>query len=831
VPASIDAMKTASCHAIEAALAVAAFEHSPLVGMLLDGKGDVVATNRASVDLTGIPCSAMVGVPMTDLLVRRDRAAAQERIDALACGSTDSIDLHAQCPRIDGTEVAVQIHAKRLKAGSLPLRILVSITDLTQYRSMERELADSAQRLLLATEGAGIGIWDLDVISARIRLDARCQTLFGLDLADGCTAFEDWLATLEGEDVQLVRQRIAALEQPDGADHFAMDFRTRAGHEVPRRIRAQGMIYRDAAGRPLRALGANWDISQDYAQQTTVRLQAAAMDAASNAMFITNTQGQILWVNRAFGNITGYAAGETIGQTPRLLKSGRQSQQWYQTMWQTIKTGSVWRGHVINRRKDGSLFDVEQTVTPVRDERGRVVNFVAVHEDVTDRLRSEQRIRLLALYDGITGLANRTAFMEGLSAALARTRRSGKTMSVMLVDLDNFKNVNDSLGHDAGDAVLAQVASRMRKLLRETDLPARLGGDEFGVLIENVACPEQPMEMAQRLLEELRRPYEVPGYTAHIGASIGITVFPGDADSPEQLLKHADLAMYEAKRSGRDRARYFDAAMDAAAHHRFVTETALHRALHDNLLNVHYQPQFALSDGKLVGFEALLRWTDADRGPIAPAEFVPLAEQSGLILQLGGWVLRHVLAQVSAWKRQYRSPVPIAINVSAAQFEQADFDRHAAEALREHGLSSADIELEITEGVMLRDNACVRSNMRGLALRGIRLAIDDFGTGYSSLTSLRDYPVSRLKIDASFVRGIGVAGKDEQIIRAIVSLAGSLDLRVLAEGVETEAQAHFLRSVGCHEGQGFLYARPLTAGDAGALLAQLPVADERLVPA
>lgn len=535
-------------------------------------------------------------------------------------------------------------------------------------------------------------------------------------------------------------------------------------------------------------------------------LREAVLEGAANPMFVADRAGRIRWVNAAFSRLYGYTTRDLRGQTPRVLKSGRQSPEFYEQLWRTIGAGEVWNGQLVNRRRSGELVDVEQTVTPVRAGDGRITHFLAVYEDITHRLHSEQSIARLAMFDSLTGLANRNQFLRRMTEALARSRRNAKAIGVMLLDLDHFKRVNDTLGHAAGDALLAQVAQRMPPCLRESDTVARISGDEFAVLIEDLVRPEQAVESAQRLLDAIMTPCEVQGISMKIGASIGIALSGAAGDTPESLLHHADMAMYQAKSAGRARYQFFDAAMDAAARRRYKTEIALRAALREDQLRMVYQPQVRLDTGEIVGAEALLRWSEEELGPVPPMEFVGLAEQSGLIVGLNDWVLRRVIQEVADARARCARFVPVAINLSSGHFEKIGLASTLERMLAQYQLPGSAIRVEITETVMLQPSLTVHENFRGLARLGVAIGVDDFGMGYSSLPSLREFPVSYIKLDRSYVKGIGNRPRDEQLLRGMIGLAHSLHLDVIAEGVETPAQAGFLLDQGCPQGQGFLYA-------------------------
>lgn len=555
------------------------------------------------------------------------------------------------------------------------------------------------------------------------------------------------------------------------------------------------------------------------AEPVDAPMQIAAIEAAANPMFMADRGGRIRWINQAFSRLYGYDLAEVEGKTPRVLKSGRQTDEFYKALWQTIAGGEVWRGQLANRKKNGELIDVEQTITPVRDGEGRISHYLAIYEDITHRLRSEQSIARLALFDSLTGLPNRNNFQRRVAEALARSKRNDRLVGVMLLDLDHFKQVNDTLGHAAGDDLLAQAAGRMRPCLRDADTVARLSGDEFAILVENLNRPEQAVESAQRLLQAVQEPYEIQGHAVRVGASIGIALSGAADATPEDLLHQADLAMYQAKASGRGQFQFFDAAMDAAARRRHATESALRMALREDTLQIVYQPQVRLDTGEIVGAEALLRWTDPARGAIPPGEFVALAEQTGLIFALNDWVLLRVLRDISGWRRDGSSLVPVAANLSAGHFDKVGLAATLERLLTQHDVPPSALRIEITETAMLRPSTIVHENLRALVRLGIGLGVDDFGTGYSSLPALREFPIDYVKLDRSFVRAIGVSRRDEDMLRAIICLTRTLGLHVIAEGVETLQHRDFLLAEKCLHAQGFLYSPGVPADKFLALLA------------
>ena len=487
-----------------------------------------------------------------------------------------------------------------------------------------------------------------------------------------------------------------------------------------------------------------------------------------------------------------------------------------QTFVETVESGQGRRAEFRCIAKDGTVRHFESVGDPVLDENGTVSHVVVVSRDITERRAAEDRIRYLALHDALTGLANRALFSERIGQTLAHARRRGSRVAVMFVDLDRFKVFNDSLGHDVGDHLLAAVAERLRACLRQEDTVARLGGDEFAVLVDGVEGESAFASIAQKIIDAVRIPVEVDGHELNVGASIGISVFPDDGDSPETLLKHADLAMYQVKASGRNHFRFYRPELNQRADRRMTIENGLRRALDRGELVVHYQPELDLASGGIVAMEALLRWQHPELGLLFPESFLDVAEDTGLVVPIGEWVLMEACRQQRAWQEaQVAAPaVVVSVNLSALQFQQRDLVATVRQCLSQTGLPPNALELEITETALMNDAGTSVTMLRTLNDLGVGTAVDDFGTGYSSLAYLKRFPVRKLKIDRSFVREVDSNLEDAAIVRAIVSLARSLQLSIVAEGIETEAQAAFLHITGCQAGQGHYFAAPFSAAEA-----------------
>ncbi len=545
--------------------------------------------------------------------------------------------------------------------------------------------------------------------------------------------------------------------------------------------------------------------------QQQLRLQGIAMESVANAVFITNCDGRIKWVNNAFIRLSGYTEGEVSGKTPRLFKSGKQDPSFYQQVWQTILAGKVWRGEIINRRKDGDLYTVNQTITPLLDTHGKVCHFVAIHEDISDKKKIEERIHYMAHYDALTNLPNRNLFLDYLELELAHAHRNERMVAVMFLDLDRFKIINDTMGHVFGDKLLKAVAERMRACIREGDTVSRLGGDEFTFIIPDIVQPQDVVLIAQKILNAMSRSFQVEGRDIHVTPSIGIALYPSDADDADSLIKKADTAMYHAKEQGKNTFKFYREDMNVSNFERLTLENDLRKALEKGELFVYYQPLIDQDTGQIISMEALARWQHPDIGMISPAKFIPIAEETGLIVPIGEWVLMKACDQTRAWHDAGFHALRVMVNLSARQFKQQNLVNTITQVLQKTGLDPHYLELELTEGIVMQNDITILSALRELKALGILLSIDDFGTQYSSLSYLKRFPIDTLKIDRSFVHDITTNPDDAAIVTAIIAIAESLKLKVVAEGVENKEQAAFLRKLRCNNIQGYVYSHPLPA--------------------
>lgn len=549
---------------------------------------------------------------------------------------------------------------------------------------------------------------------------------------------------------------------------------------------------------------------------------ATVFTSSSEGMLITDAAGTIIAANPAFSRITGYTLDEVIGHSPGLLNSGRQDAGFYRRMWSAINSRGQWQGEIWNRRRNGSVYPEWLSISAVHGEDGKVLNYIGIFSDITERKEAEARILHLAHHDPLTNLPNRALLQDRLQQVLLQARRHKRGVAVLLLDLDRFKTINDILGHESGDGLLLQITERCRSTIRDTDTLARLSGDEFVIVLQEVDGAHDAALIARKILDEVALPCQLGEHRITVTASIGIALYDQDGGTPSALLRNADAAMHRAKEAGRNGFEFFSAEMNTSSLGQLLLENQLRGAADRGELLLHYQPKECAISGRLLGLEALLRWQHPELGLVAPGRFIPLAEEIGLIGTIGEWVLGEACRQQRAWLDAGLDIVPVAVNLSAQQLAQQNIVSQISNAINDAGLAPEVIELELTETMLMRDIDRNIHTLIRLRDMGVRLSIDDFGTGYSSLNYLRQFPVNALKIDRSFVSDISAEGNEGKIASAIIGMAHSLGLEAIAEGVETEAQRSFLVAQGCHQLQGYLIGRPVPAGELAPRLRPRP---------
>jgi len=683
-----------------------------------------------------------------------------------------------------------------------------------ELRHAQLALEESRDRYLNLYEFAPVGYLTLTDQGVISEVNLRGAALLGEPRNKLLQRrFVQFVARAEGE---RFRRLLASALQHDGRETCELPLKRRDGTVIQAQV---DCVRTSVVDHPLALRLTVTDISEHKRAEAELRVAATAFES-QEGMLVTDAATTILRVNRAFSDITGFSAEEVVGQTPRLFKSGRHGAAFYAEMWDEITRTGEWRGEIWNLHKNGKAYPSWLTITAVTREDGDVTHYVGTLIDITQRKSAEADVEQLAFYDPMTGLPNRRLLLNRLQQALAARARNRRYGAVLFIDLDDFKKLNDTVGHDAGDLMLEQVAQRLLTCVRKIDTVARLGGDEFVVLLGDLSGhPEvaagQAQHVGEKILASLSGSFLLAGHEHHSTACIGVAMFSDHREGVEDLLKRADLAMYQAKAIGRNTLRFFDPEMQATVTARAEMESDLRRGLAERQFLLHYQPQVD-REGRLTGAEALVRWQHPRRGLVSHSEFIPLAEESGLIQPLGQWVLETVCAQLVAFgARPETAHLTVAMNVSAREFRHPEFVAHVLEVLDRVGADPSKLMLEFTESLLVDDMKGTTSKMTALKARGARFSLDDFGTGYSSLSYLKHLPLDQLKIDRSFVRDVLTDSSDAAIAHTILALGASLGLVVLAEGVETVEQRDLLAGQGCQAFQGYYFGRP---GPVDALL-------------
>jgi diguanylate cyclase (GGDEF)-like protein/PAS domain S-box-containing protein len=716
--------------------------------------------------------------------------------------------------RRDGAILPIEVSANYVKFDGKEFNVAFA-RDITERKLAEEKLKEQSLRNRLILQATQDGFW-LVGRDGRLREvnNAYCQ-MSGYSTDELMTMR---VCDVEGKEssaeIQLHIKKILAT----GFDCFETRHRRKDGSVLEVEVSAALLGKSDDCD----IFAFLRDITVRKRAEETLRVAATAFETHESIM-ITDANGTIIRVNQAFQEMSGYGSEEAVGKNPRILSSGLHGVEFYAGMWQQLTSTGKWTGEIWDKRKSGQIFPKWLTITSVKDEKGQVTEYVAISSDITSRKQADEEIRTLAFYDALTGLPNRRLLMDRLHSALSNSARSHLYGAVLFLDMDNFKIINDTLGHDYGDLLLIEVSSRIKLCVREIDSLARLGGDEFVVLIEELdeyaeVASQKVTLIAEKIRAVLAAPYEIKGNVQMSSPSIGVCLYRGYEESVESLLKHADMAMYQAKDSGRNTVRFFDPAMQTAVESRAALEADLRCTVPDQQLRLYYQVQVD-NDQRPIGAEALVRWIHPVRGMVSPAQFIPIAEESSLILGIGEWVMDTACRQLAAWaKFEQTKHLTLAVNVSARQFKQPDIVEKVKSLLQTYSLDASRLKIELTESVVLNDVTDVIFKMHELKALGIKLSMDDFGTGYSSLSYLKQLPLDQLKIDQSFVRDMTSDQNDVVMVQTIIDMAKNFRLNVIAEGVETEAQLTLLKKMGCMAYQGYFFSKPVPIEEFEALL-------------
>ena len=778
----------------------------------LDREGRVAAWNEALAQLTGVAAARMLGgtavwpafsvdpvASLAELLLAERRAAAPGAQAPEHFGEVAAFRLPG-----DGREVVLALDASVLHdPAGCELGVLQTFVD-------HSEAHRAGARFRRIFESSPDPVW---IIENNTFVDCN-------DAAVAMLGYASREALLNTHPSQL-----SPSHQPCGMGSFEkaelmMELATRNGlHRFDWvHLRADGSPF-DAEVTLARlevggqhAIYCTWrDITERKAAERAVRLYATVFHTSGEGILICDADNHIVAINEALTRLTGYSAEELIGHNPRVLAAGRTAPEVYAGMWQALERDRFWQGELWDRRRDGSVFANWASISVSTDADGRVLNYIGTFSDISERKEAEARIDWLAHHDALTGLLNRHGLDQRLQQAIAAARREMQALALVFIDLDRFKLVNDTIGHHSGDQVLTEVGRRLRDCVRNADIIARLGGDEFVLVLTGLDDPLDTLQVTRKLQATLSAPYQVGGRSLHLTPSMGVSLFPTDAQDADGLLREADTAMYHAKESGRNNTQFYAAEMTARATARLDLERDLRRALDEDEFELFYQPQVLARDGRLCGMEALVRWRHPQRGLVGPSEFIAVAEESGLILPLGAWVLDEACRQLSLWRDRGAAPSRMAVNLSVHQLRHDDLVDLVRATLRRYHLDPGLLALEITESAAMERPEQAISRLRELRDMGIELAMDDFGTGYSSLAYLQSLPLQSLKLDRGFVRDLERNPGDAAICAATVALAHKLGLAVVAEGVETAGQAAFLLAQGCDELQGNHFGEPAPA--------------------
>lgn len=788
-------------------LQIAAIEATANAVVITDRTGTIIWANAAFERLTGHQCSEIVGKVTRILKSGHNSGATYEGMwRTILAGNIWRGELINR--RKDGSLYDEEMTISPLKdAGGNVTHFVAVKQNVTERKRIEQQTLFKAALLEAQAETTVDGILVVDE-SNRIVLTNK-QFALNFEIPD---------QLLNTHDDHIVRKFVTEKIEDSEAFTERVEYLNSHKDEKSRdEIRFKNGRLFDRYSAPLidaegRYRGRIWyfrEITERVQAEERLRLWSRVLDQSAEAIFVCDPQQKILLVNSAFEELTGFSADDAIGQTPRILQSGRQGRAFYQEMWKCISETGSWRGEVWNRRKSGELYVENLSIGSVRDHQGELTHYVGIFSDVTARKQAEERIIHLAHYDALTDLPNRVLLTDRLNQLIKASHRKKSKVAVIFIDLDRFKEVNDSLGHDAGDVLLQQLAGRLCDAVRKEDTVARLGGDEFVVALQGIQTRQDVSVLAEKLISRLVKPVMLNSYELTVTASLGISIYPDDASSGVQLISNADAAMYKAKSTGRNAYHFYTSDLNQHALEMLSVENALRRAVERDEFVLHFQPQVNIRSGGVVGAEALIRWNHPEQGLVMPGKFISIAEERGLIVPIGNWVIEEAARRASAWKDTPGLSIPIAVNVSAVQFRQKGFVDRLADIVRRHGISPACLELELTESIVMRDAESTVEILQNLHKAGFRLSIDDFGTGYSSLRYLQRFPIDKIKIDQSFVADKGAGS----IVTAVISLARSLKLKVIAEGVQTREQFELLREQHCDEVQGFLISPALASKD------------------
>ncbi len=775
----------------------------------------IVSANRAACELLGMSASALIGKPVVDL------TGSPEDIffwDDVAAGFDELIQSETVIHGFDGTVIPVERRVSRVWLEVGRPMFLVDIRDLRRQKRTETELESLLSEMRATLESTGDGILVSDMNGGIRNYNRRFAELWSVPedllITRDDRALYDHLTNSVMDPAQYAKRLLHIAEMPllEGTDLMLL----RSG-----RLLERVTLPQFSRGQPSGRVFSFRDITQKADAESRLRLAAKVFESSLDAIFITDSNYQIVASNPACERLTGGLPNELKSRHAQEIFRDARDPDFFNRVQQHLIQNGAWEGEIWRQLGDQSRCALQVSWVQLRDDAGNVLQTICFFRDMTDKLAAQQRIETLAYTDALTGLPNRLMLKQQVDFGLRIAERNGSKFAIFFIDLDRFKNINDSMGHAFGDKVLIEVSERIKSCMREVDTLSRLGGDEFVAFVQDADAHGAEIA-ARRMLTTMSQSFQISGMNFSLGCSIGVALYPEDGDTLDELIRCADTAMYRVKDRGRGSFRFYQPQMNVDLLSRMKMDHAMRIAMDQGQFRLHYQAQISLKSGALVGVEALIRWNDVQFGNVSPGVFIPLAEESGFIVNIGNWVLKEAVRQAALWEKA-GTPVTVSINVSALQFQQSDFVELVASVLREGGLAPALLELELTESILVQDANEALERLHALANLGIALSIDDFGTGYSSLAYLKKFPISKLKIDRSFVTGLPSDESDRAIVSATIGMARALKLKVVAEGVENDAQRDYLASQNCESYQGFLCSPALPSAAFEQLMRDLPV--------
>ena len=677
------------------------------------------------------------------------------------------------------------------------------------YRGTDRDITDLKNLLTNLNEAQAlskIGHWELDLLNNKLYWSDEVYRIFGLRPQEFSATYEAFLAHIHPDDHDLVNSAYSKSLEDKSSYNIKHRVLTKDGEL--RYVEERCIHKLDSEGRVVKSIGTVHDITQQVKYEKDLEVASNVFKYSTDGIIITDKDNLIVSVNESFEKLTGYTNAEVIGKNPKLFSSGWGDKEFYKNMWQELSRNDFFKDELWDRKKDGTLYAISMSIVCVRDAQGDIINYIAISHDITESKDKEREIHQLAYYDFLTKLPNRKLFQQELESYVKSSHFNKKKFAVLFLDLDNFKWVNDSLGHQVGDKVLVKVSQMLTALISEDAIVSRLGGDEF-VIITPFNDKLEISKLATAILESVSKTIFIDNIEINVGWSIGISIFPDNTDSATDLLKNADTAMYQAKESGKNNFRYFNDAMNSEAVKRLEIDTKLRHAIKNSKFTLNYQPKYSFDNNSIAGVEALIRWSDPELGFIPPDKFIPIAEESGYMKEIGTWVIKKALEDLKTVHENADTKVTMAINISPKQLDESDFYQSTKEIIEESGIDSKYIEFEITETAIMKDMDSVIALISKIKKLGVTISIDDFGTGYSSMSYLKKLPLDILKIDREFIIELENDEDSNSIVEAIMALSKALKLTTVAEGVETIEQKEILSNLGCNLLQGYLYSKPL----------------------